>query len=180
MTKGDASEEEELANTPQSNSTSDDFQLIQVRVSNKNDEAKRAYRSNESDEDANKSEGTSNKNVDAKLEGNPDDQSRLAQKKEQLHTPNYKLTKAQIESLDAWVMSAVQGEQDTGLQFTDTLHKTRAFNNPGIYEEMITYCKLDAYGSETKNNTKLQADEYCEELIKIQEEQMRERAGNNP
>lgn len=172
MGNGDASEEDELVNSPQSNSESDDFELIEIRASNTDNEVKSIEKSNESNKDITRSEGTSAKKGQDMSKGQPTP----AQKREHFHTSKYQLTKEQIESLNEWVMSAVQAEQDTGIQFLDTLHNTRAFNNPGIYEEMITYCKLDAYGSEMKVNTQLEADEYCEELKKIQEQQMQERA----
>lgn len=68
-------------------------------------------------------------------------------------------------------MSTIDVEQATGVTHLDAIRNSNSFTNRAIYEQMITYCHVDAFATNTDHGTKLEEHHYYDVICQVQDEQ---------
>lgn len=81
----------------------------------------------------------------------------------------------QFENLRKWILSSAETERRTGLSFSQAVRENPQFNNPAIYDKMLSYCDLDPHGTYFEHHVPLRGDAYYEQLQRSQDLQMKRR-----
>lgn len=78
------------------------------------------------------------------------------------------------EYLTAWVQSVVNAERELGSRFSEVVRKNKNFQNPAIFDKMVTYCGIDENGTDLPKREALKEFEFYEAIAEFQEVCMHE------
>lgn len=102
------------------------------------------------------------------------DQCRGTDSERDVDDAEKKRTEFSNEYLTTWVQSVINAERGSESRFSEVVRKNKNFQNPAIFDKMVTYCGIDENGTDLVKLEPLKDSEFYEAIAEFQEVCMHE------